>query len=92
MDGVRPHGLRGKDYDDDFSESVSIGRLRRRLPVAAKIALVTAALTMAVGASPMPPGVSAFLMRLHRRHLVDTHRQIAVEIALFDASILESDL
>src|SRR5262249_2252766 len=28
---------------------------------------------------------------LHHRHLVDTHRQIAVEIALLDASILESD-
>src|SRR6266480_5462186 len=41
------HGLMGKDYDDDLSEFVSIGRLRRRLPVAAKIAFVTAALTMA---------------------------------------------
>src|SRR5258707_12296531 len=49
------HSAPGKDYDDDFSESVSIGSLRKRLPVAAKIALVTAALTMAVGASPTPP-------------------------------------
>src|SRR5215831_1578537 len=57
------HGMTRKDYSDDFSESVSIGRMRRRLPVAAKIALVTAALTMAVGASPMPPGASAFLIR-----------------------------
>src|SRR5215471_12852823 len=30
-------------------------------------------------------------VRLHHWHLVDTHRQIAVEIALLDASILESD-
>jgi hypothetical protein len=30
-------------------------------------------------------------VRLHHRHLVDTHRQIAVEIALLDASVLESD-
>ena len=50
-------------YDDDFSEFGSNGRLRRRLPVAAKIALFTAALTMAVGASPMPPGASAFLIK-----------------------------
>jgi hypothetical protein len=57
------HGMMGKDYDDDFSEFGSIGRLRRRLPVAAKIAFVTAALTMAVGASPMPPGASAFLIK-----------------------------
>jgi hypothetical protein len=34
--------MTGKDYDDDFSGSVSIGRMRRRLPVAAKIAFVTA--------------------------------------------------
>ena len=57
------HGMTGNDYDDDFSEFISIGRLRRRLPVAAKIAFVTAALTMAVGASPMPPGASAFLIK-----------------------------
>jgi len=37
------HGMTGNDYDDDFSEFISIGRLRRRLPVAAKIAFVTAA-------------------------------------------------
>lgn len=55
--------MTGKDYDGDFSEFVSIGKLRRRLPVAAKIAFVTAALTMAVGASPMPPGASAFLIK-----------------------------
>ena len=61
---VGPLGsLTGTDYNDDFSEFVSIGRLRRRLPVAAKIALVTAALTMAVGASPTPPGASAFLIK-----------------------------
>ena len=35
--------MTGNDYDDDFSEFISIGRLRRRLPVAAKIAFVTAA-------------------------------------------------
>jgi hypothetical protein len=61
--GELTRGMTGKDYDDDLSESVSIGGLRRRLPVAAKIALVTTALTMAVGASPMPPGASAFLIK-----------------------------
>src|SRR5712691_10718486 len=40
----------------DLSKAVSIGSVRMRLPVAAKIALVTAGATAAVGASPMPPG------------------------------------
>src|SRR5262245_23146867 len=56
-------GMTGKDYGNDFSESVSIGSFRTRYPVEAKIALVTAALTMAVGASPTPPGASAFLIK-----------------------------
>jgi hypothetical protein len=35
--GELTRGIPGKDYDDGLSESVSIGRLRRRLPVTAKI-------------------------------------------------------
>ena len=35
---------------------MSIGRLRKRFPVAAKIALTTAGATAAMVASPIPPG------------------------------------
>ena len=45
----------------DFNCAVSIGRERMRLPVAAKMALVTAGETIAVAASPKPPGASALL-------------------------------
>src|SRR5450432_1205635 len=41
-----------------FNAAVSTGSLRRRLPVAAKIALVTAGTTAEVPASPIPPGDS----------------------------------
>src|ERR1700676_2287891 len=47
----------------DFSRLVSIGRVRMRLAVAAKIAFVTAGATAAVGASPKPPGASELLTR-----------------------------
>jgi len=47
----------------DFSRLVSIGRMRIRLDVAAKIAFVTAGATTAVGASPKPPGASELLTR-----------------------------
>src|SRR6516225_2441123 len=42
-----------------FSCAGSTGSLRSRLPVAAKIALVTAGTMQAVPASPIPPGGSA---------------------------------
>src|SRR3984893_8877271 len=41
-----------------FNAAVSIGSFRKRLPVAAKIALVTAGTTAEVPASPIPPGDS----------------------------------
>ena len=58
----------------------SIGSVRMRLPVAAKIAFVTAGATAAVGASPRPPGgFGAFhQMRLDHRRFVDPHRPIVV--------------
>src|SRR5207302_7168422 len=52
-----------RDQANDFSRPASIGRVRMRLPVAAKIALVTAGATAAVGASPIPPGGSALFTR-----------------------------
>jgi len=77
----------------NLSRLVSIGRVRMRLAVAAKIAFVTAGATTAVGASPKPPGASELLTRCvstHRR-LVDPQRPIGVEIALFDPPILQRD-
>src|SRR2546430_17739827 len=47
----------------NLSRLVSIGRIRKRLAVTAKIAFVTAGLTAAVGASPMPPGSSVLLIK-----------------------------
>ena len=41
------------------SVCAAIGRLRRRLPVAAKIALQIAGATSGTAASPMPPGASS---------------------------------
>jgi hypothetical protein len=41
-----------------FNAPVSTGCLRKRLPVAAKIALVTAGATAEVPVSPIPPGGS----------------------------------
>jgi hypothetical protein len=58
-----PQMLRMKAQPVFFNDAGSIGSIRTRYPVAAKIALVTAALTTDVGASPMPPGASAFLIR-----------------------------
>jgi hypothetical protein len=42
----------------DFKTAGSTGSFRRRLPVAAKIALVTAGAIVAVPGSPIPPGAS----------------------------------
>ena len=47
----------------DLNKTVSIGSVRVRLPVAAKMALVTAGATAAVGASPKPPGDAALLTK-----------------------------
>lgn len=47
----------------DLSWALSIGSFRTRLPVAAKIALVTAGITADVPGSPTPPGASALLTR-----------------------------
>src|SRR5215468_2285442 len=46
-----------------FSTLLSIGILRRRFPVAAKIALAMAGTTPDVPVSPIPPGGSALLTR-----------------------------
>ena len=46
-----------------FSSAGSTGSLRRRLPVAAKIAFVTAGTMADVPGSPIPPGDSVFSMR-----------------------------
>ena len=64
-----------------------------RLPVAAKIAFVTAGTDNGGRRLADATGSLGALhqVRLDHRHLVDTHRQIAVEIALLDASILEGD-
>jgi hypothetical protein len=47
----------------DFKTAVSTGSLRRRLPVAAKIALVTAGAIVAVPGSPIRPGASVLSTR-----------------------------
>ena len=41
----------------------STGNLRRRFPVAARIAFVTAGTMTEVPGSPIPPGASVFLVR-----------------------------
>src|SRR6267378_1098788 len=46
----------------NLSRLVSIGRIRKRFPVAAKIALVTAGTIAEVPGSPIPPGGSEFWM------------------------------
>ena len=51
------------DQTADFNRLVSIGSVRMRLPVAAKMALVTAGATAAVGASPKPPGGAVLLTK-----------------------------
>src|ERR1700757_120647 len=66
---VRPLSVMTKEYrqrficevPQDFRCAISIGKLRMRLPVAAKIALVTAGVTQAQGASPNPAGASRLL-------------------------------
>ena len=53
------YGLR---HADCFNAAVSTGSFRTRLPVAAKIALVTAGTIAEVPGSPMPPGGSELWM------------------------------
>ena len=55
-------GPRVAAYAGCFSALASTGNLRRRFPVAAKIALVTAGTIAEVPASPIPPGGSELLM------------------------------
>src|SRR5260221_11565879 len=62
-DGHQADGRRASRKVHHFSSLVSIGSVRMRVPVAAKIALVTAGATAAVGASPKPPGDSALFTR-----------------------------
>ena len=50
-----------EEVTQDCSWLASIGRVRMRLPVTAKIALVIAGVTQAPGASPNPQGASVFL-------------------------------
>jgi hypothetical protein len=47
-------------HDGSFNAAVSTGSFRKRFPVAAKIALVTAGTIAEVPASPIPPGGSVF--------------------------------
>jgi uncharacterized protein len=60
---------------DETSRSVNaaglIGSFRRRLPVAAKIALATAGTTAEVPGSPIPPGGLKLSTNLDSRRLVD---------------------
>ena len=73
---------------------MSIGSLRRRLPVAAKTALTTAGAMVAVPGSPMPPGAVAARDDVHLDlgSLVDAQDLVGVEVALLDAAVLERDL
>src|SRR5205814_6097202 len=50
---------RRRPAQTSFNAAVSTGGLRKRLPVAAKIALVSAGTIAEVPASPIPPGGSA---------------------------------
>jgi hypothetical protein len=59
----------------DFKIAGSIGSFRRRLPVAAKIALATAGAIVAVPGSPMLPGACVLELR-RRRHGRCRHRTI----------------
>ena len=73
---------------------MSIGSLRRRLPVAAKTALTTAGAIVAVPGSPMPPGASPLgtMCTSTFGRLVDAQDLVGVEVALLDAAVLERDL
>ena len=57
-----------------------------RLPVAAKIAFSTAGAATAMVGSPTPPQKPAdgIALRLDRRHLVDAHHVVGVEVLLLD--------
>ncbi len=70
---------------------VSTGILRKRFPVAAKIALPMAGTIADVPGSPMPPGRFATLddMDVDRRGLVHAQKLVGVKIRLFDTAILE---
>src|SRR4029077_7143396 len=58
-DGSICRALRRPVHTGCFNAAVSIGSFRKRLPVAAKIALVTAGTMAEVPGSPIPPGGSA---------------------------------
>ena len=64
-----------------------------RLPVAAKIALVSAGATPGAGLADAAGRLAALdEMDLDRRRLVDAQHAIVVEVALLDAAVLERDL
>ena len=69
------------------------GNTRRRLPVAAEMALATAGAIDGAPGSPTPVGGSARRhdMHLDRRHLVDAQRRVVVEVRLLDDAVLERD-
>jgi len=77
-----------------FKTDVSIGSLRRRLPVAAKIALVTAGGSADVPGSPIPAArfSADHDVNVNLRHLVHRKSLVAVEIGLLDAPVLHRDL
>ncbi len=55
---LKPQGVALVTHTGCFNAAVSTGSCRKRLPVAAKIALVTAGTIAEVPASPIPPGGS----------------------------------
>ena len=70
-----------------------IGSLRIRLPVALKMALVTAGAIGGVLASPMPPGIRArHDVGFDHRHLVDSQRFVVVEVLLLHAAAIDRDV
>src|SRR5215813_1254714 len=87
------HAMTGKDYDDDFSE-IRIDRQDAQALAGGGEDRICHCSTDN-GCRSFTNATWSFCVlnqvRLHHRHLVDTHRQIAVEIALLDASILEGD-
>ena len=72
--------------------ALSIGSVRIRLPVAAKMALVTAGAIAAVGRLADAAGRfgTLYQVRLDCRRLVDTHGPIVVEVPLLDPAVPRS--
>ena len=75
-----------------FNAAGSTGILRKRLPVAAKIALATAGTSLTSRTRPCRPAARALDdVDLDGRRFVHAQHLVAVEIALLDAAVLERD-